>query len=105
VPYSMILLTGLSSVSVLGSVLRLDSRGWRYSLRCGIPQAQLRRMERRRSKLAALMTPLVRVVRGRSDAPPAHPSCVPEHSLRNWSVPGAARLIGSLGGLSGWPHR
>jgi pilus assembly protein TadC len=98
VPSSMILLTGLSSVSVSG-LFCAGLAGLAVLLALRHPAAQLRRMERRASKLAALMTPLVRVVRGRSDAPPVIRRAFLSTACAIGLCLAAARLIGSLGGL------
>jgi pilus assembly protein TadC len=98
VPSSMILLTGLSSVPVSG-LFCAGLAGLAVLLALRHPAAQLRRMERRASKLAALMTPLVRVVRGRSDAPPVIRRAFLSTACAIGLCLAAARLIGSLGGL------
>lgn len=95
---SMILLVGLSSVSVPG-LCCAGLAGLAVLLALRHPAGQLRRMERRRSKLAALMTPLVGVVRGRSDAPPLIRRALLSTACAIALCLAAARLVGSLGGL------
>ena len=95
---TMILLAGLNSVSITG-LCCAGLGGLAVLLALRHPAGQLRRMQVRPSKLAALLAPLIRIVRGRSDAPPLIRRAFLSTACAMGLCLAAVRLSSPLGGL------
>jgi hypothetical protein len=96
VAFTTILLAGLDPMSIVG-MLSAGFAGLAVFLALRHPTGQLRRMMRRRSRFAALATPVARVVRGRPDAPPLSRRAVLSTVCGFGLCLAATRLDGSSG--------
>lgn len=97
-PSTTISLAGLSFPS-LACLLCAGFAGLSVLLALRHPADQLRRMRNRPSKLAALAAPLLRLVRGRSDAPPLIRRALLSTACAVGVCLAAARVNGSLGAV------